>query len=134
MSSKAGTECVGATGVCAGGASRSKDDACAGSRGSKGGGDSSSNEESVNPGLVATRATKAARALELPVVDEAVAAAAEGVGAEGSGRGSDAALAAGVGADFAQRPDVDAVGDGVNEGEAPARADAPGVSDAVVPE
>jgi hypothetical protein len=75
-----GVEATGveATGVGAGGTSRSNE--VADSNGSRGSADSSSNEESVNPGLVATRATKAARALVLPVVDKA-AEVVEDVGA-----------------------------------------------------
>src|ERR1700722_511088 len=98
-----GVEATGveATGVGAGGTSRSNE--VADSNGSKGSADSSSKEESVKPGLVATRATKAARALVLPVVDKA-AEAVEDVGAASSGRGSDAAPAADVGAEFGQRP------------------------------
>ena len=92
VSSYAGAEGVGAsgveaTGVGAGGTSRSNE--VADSNGSKGSADSSSKEESVKPGLVATRATKAARALVLPVVDKAAEAVAD-VGAAGSGRGGEA--------------------------------------------
>ena len=114
MSSNAGAECVGATGieatgVGAGGASRSIEVADAGSNGSKGGVDSSSNEESVNPGLVATRATKAAIAFVLPVVDKA-AEAVEGVGAVVDVAGAEEV------ADPLGGPDV---GDGGGVGELP---------------
>jgi hypothetical protein len=137
---------LGATWIGAGGASRSmagaeaSSGASRASNGSKGSAARSSNGESVKPGLVATRATKAASALELPVVvvaAEAVeapdaVAAPDDVEANGSGRGSDSALAADadVGADFAQRPDVDAapaVGEAVDEFGTLARAAAPGV-------
>jgi hypothetical protein len=114
MSSKAGAECVGGTGfeptgAGAGGTSRSIAVADAGSNGSRGGADSSSNEESVNPGLVATRATRAARALLLPVVDKA-AEAVEDVGAVGDVAGAEEV------ADPLDGPDV---GDGGGVGELP---------------
>jgi hypothetical protein len=102
MSSKAGAECVGGTGFEPTGAG-------AGSNGSRGGADSSSNEESVNPGLVATRATRAARALLLPVVDKA-AEAVEDVGAVGDVAGAEEV------ADPLDGPDV---GDGGGVGELP---------------
>ena len=119
MSSNAGAECVGATGVeatggevigaGAGGTSRSIAVVDAGSNGSNGGADSSSNEESVTPGLVATRATKAARALVLPVVDKA-AEAVEDVGAVGDVAGAE---------EVAGPLDGPDVGDGGGVGELP---------------
>jgi hypothetical protein len=119
MSSNAGAECVGATGVeatggevtgaGAGETSRSIAVADAGSNGSNGGADSSSNEESVNPGLVATRATKAARALVLPVVDKA-AEAVEDVGAVGDVAGAE---------ELADPLDAPDVGEGAGVGELP---------------
>jgi hypothetical protein len=73
----------------------------------------------VNPGPVATRSTNAARALELPVVDEAAEAVADDVGAAGSDRAPGAGAEADVGAALAQRPDVDeatAADEGVDDG------------------
>ena len=74
----------------------------------EGGADRSSDRVSVSPGVVATRATNSARALELPVVDsEDEAAVEEEAGAAGSGRDSGVVPAFDAGADFAQRPEVD---------------------------
>jgi hypothetical protein len=92
MSLNAGAECVDATGVGSAVASCSNDVADAGCEAaSEGGADSSSDKVSVCPGVVATRATKAARALVLPVVDSEdkatvaeVAAAGVVVAAEGA--------------------------------------------------
>jgi hypothetical protein len=122
---------VDATGVSSAVASCSNDVADAGCEAaSEGGADSSSDNVSVRPGVVATRATKAARALVLPVVDsEDEAAVEEEVGAAGSGRDS--------GADFAQRPEVDAAPAaevGACEGAAPEGVGAPAAGDVVAAE
>jgi hypothetical protein len=126
---------VGATGVGSAVASCSNDVADAGCEAaSEGGADSSSDKVSVCPGVVATRATKAARALVLPVVDSEDEAAVEKVGAAGSGRDSGAAPAFDGGADFAQRPEVDATPAtevGSCEGAAPEGVDAPAAGDVV---
>lgn len=98
-----------ATGVGSAVASCSNDVAAAGcGAASEGGAGGSSDKVSVCPGVEATRATKAARALVLPVVDSEDEAAVEEVGAADSGRDSGAVLALDAGADFAQRPEVDA--------------------------
>lgn len=114
---------VEATGVGAGGTSRSNE--VADSKGSRGSADSSSNEESVNPGLVATRATSAARALVLPVVDvDAAPGAGEGVDAGATPAWAGVpAVAVVVGAEGVADPlDAPDVGDGAGVGELPSFA------------
>lgn len=120
-SSYAGAEGVGATGVEAtgagvGGTSRSNE--FGDSNGSSGSADSSSNEESVNPGLVATRATKAARALLLPVDDKA-AEAVEDAGARAAWADAPAEGDVAGAEEVADPLDAPDVGDGAGTGELP---------------
>jgi hypothetical protein len=113
-----GVEATGveATGVGAGGTSRSNE--VADSNGSKGSADSSSKEESVKPGLVATRATKAARALVLPVVDKA-AEAFEDAGARAAWADAPAVTDV-IGAEEVADPlDAPDAGDAASVGELP---------------
>lgn len=103
------------------------------------GADSSPDKVSVCPGVAATRATKAATALVLPVVDsEDEAAGEEEVEAAGSGRDScTTAPAFGAGADFAQRPEFDtapAAEVGACEGAGPEGVGAPAAGDVVAAE
>jgi hypothetical protein len=134
MSSNAATERVGTIGSGASAGSDSNEFAdVEGTVPGEGVVENSAAAESVGPGVEATRATRAARALGLPVVAEFAEAAAvvEGVGAEGSGRESGPALVVGAVADFVQRPDVEeAPAAGVCEA-APDEGGVPGLSDAV---
>jgi hypothetical protein len=104
---------------------------------SEGGAGSSFEKVSACPGVAATRATNAARALVLPVVDSEDEAAVKEVGAAGSSRNSGGVPAFDAGADFAQRPEVDvapAAEVGACEGAAPEEIDAPAADDVVAAE